>query len=272
MFSSVGAQSLWFPPSDRPMLTIEALKPDLDTEYKITRTSSVWHIGAKFPIGKVVTGIFELPFVHFDADSTKVQHAGDGYSSVNDESLIANPYAGIEIKFPNTDLFWRIGTRLRFVSDEELLAAAYGIFTDYQRWDGFWPEIHTISTTLGAYNFPEQTGAGYRVGVSSSLSFEFDRDESFVFGEYFGQFWYKWPAVNLGIGISGRGHIKGEGMAVEKRARHRFGAVVQFGRGSIRPGLHFQVPLNTDDRDILNFVAGLNLIVLFAKEVDDQTY
>jgi hypothetical protein len=82
-----------------------------------------------------------------------------------------------------------------------------------------------------------------------------------VLASYSGQVGYEGSQISVLGGLTGQAIITEEGLELSERTSHQFGAIMTFVAGNVRPGVFFQLPLDEEMRDMVDFVFGLNVSV-----------
>jgi hypothetical protein len=191
----------------------------------------------------------ELPFAH----------AGFEYADDADDA-VGNPYLGLEFHPPGSSVFWDVGVRPP-LAPEDNSALFVGILTDQQRWEAFLPDVMTLR---GGVNFRHRAPTGLvtrlRAGPNVWIPTESARDAEVV-ASYSGHVGFEAEQVSVLGGITGQAILTEDDMNFSERTTHQLGAILTLIAGNVRPGVFFQVPLDDDVRDTVDFVFGLNVSI-----------
>ena len=153
----------------------------------------------------------------------------------------------------------RVGVRLPFASDEKFDAAAIGMYTTFNRFEAFLPDLLTISLGGGFYHMLE-SGINYSLNVDGVLMKPTEDDiDSELFINYNVTFWFPFEKINLGTGFAGRLIATESDLDFGERTVHQLGFAGNYDFGSLKPGIHFRIPLDDDLTDLLNYVYGFNV-------------
>ena len=154
--TSLLAQSIWLPQSDVNSITIEALKPNFDSEFGFSTASAAIFLSGRFSIKENVFFIVELPFVHSNRDEIKIVNPATGeiFFQIDPESetMIGNPYIGFEFHRTGSRIFTEVGIQAPIASDDKPDAAQFGVSADFDRIEAFAPHLLKISGKINYYN------------------------------------------------------------------------------------------------------------------------
>jgi len=254
------SQPLWLDRSHDKTVALEILKPDFDDEYNTTFTSSLAvFLSLRYPIGKKVLLVAELPFVHSKAEFF-------GYDK--SDNSIGNPYLGLEIRGEGSPFFAEVGVRAPLTQEEEdgelNVAAIVGAMIDQvDRLEAFAPDYLPIT---GMVNYQHKDPSGFVFRLRSGPAFLIDTDkqeredatESFLL--YSAQAGYESKQISVDAGLSGRWWLTTEEYdTFGERTIHQFGLTTSIGLGIVRPGLQIRLPLDKDLTEFLDLVFGVNL-------------
>ncbi len=242
-------QSLWVSQHTDKAVALELMKPNFDGDGGISASSGVGFVSLRLPVAPTVVFVGELPFAH----------AGSEIGDVSDNA-VGNPYLGVEFHPPGSSVFWDLGVRAP-VAPENNSALFIGVLTDQQRWEAFLPNVATVK---GAFNFRHRAPTGLvtrlRAGPNIWIPTE-EGPEVEVVGSYSWQVGYEAAQVSVLGGLTGQAIITEGDMDLGERTTHQAGAIVTFVAGNVRPGVFFQLPLDEDLRDTVDYVFGLNVSI-----------
>lgn len=140
--SPVSAQSFWLAQSqsDENSITVEFAKPNFEKIFDVTTLTSLWFVSGRFAVGKNIVIVGELPLAYGKIDV-------DGADS---ETVIGNPYGGIEVRKAGSNLFGELGVRLPITADDKPVASFVGTNGDLDRLEAFVPDLFGI---VGRVNY-----------------------------------------------------------------------------------------------------------------------
>lgn len=260
--NSARAQINHYLPSTNPQLVFEVMKPNLSDVQGVKTLSSVWFFNANLPLGESrMVFLSEIPISYYDYEVDPF------FGSFESQLLFGNILVGLEFRGDEELIggFGHLGVRLPTASEENFSATIYGLFTDYDRFETFIPNQLSI---LG--------GGGWRLRFSeastsnSQLHIGFTGlalipteggGDSEVFAKYYGQFWYLSQFVGLGFGLSGIMLLTESGLEFGERVENQITFNFQYRANSVKPGAFLRVPLGDEIKQLVDFVAGINLTV-----------
>jgi len=259
---SLRAQSIWLDRSHDRSVGLEIFKPNFKNinDATITTSNSGWVFfpSLRWPLSTKVHFVGELPFAFASAE---VKSSRFNINQSRSESVVGNPYLGVEIKGRNSPVFTEIGIRLPISSEKKFLATGTGILADIDRLEAFFPNTLSITGMLN-YHHREVSGFALRFRGGPSLLINTDSgsgDDTELFIGYSAQAGYESERFSLLGGLTGRANLTEEDADFSERSVHQLGFNASLGLGKVRPGLHFRLPLDEDLKDSLDFVLGFNL-------------
>ncbi|MCI0693368.1 hypothetical protein L0337_15360 [candidate division KSB1 bacterium] len=139
------AQSIWLDRSQEKTLALEVLRPDFkneDNEF-VRSTNSGWvlFLSSRLPLSRIFYLVGDLPFA---SGSYEYESRRSGFQKSHSESIIGNPYLGVEIVEENVPVFGELGIRLPLTSEDNMLGAITGLYTDMDRLEAFVPNMAPI--------------------------------------------------------------------------------------------------------------------------------
>ncbi len=244
-------QDIWLRPEATSYLSVEFLKPDFDQESFTSFVTGVIYLSAKYVISERVAVVGEVPFSRVGFD--------DGFG--DSETLVANPYVGVELRNPSGPSFLEVGLRLPVASDDKFSATQVGFYTDADRFEAFLADVATVAIRVNyVHTGPSGLLARLRIGPSFWVDTGETLADNEVFVDYSAQLGYEGGAMRWLGGLTGRWFATGEG-DFGNRSFHQFGAALAVKLGQVEPGVQVRVPLDEDLSDIIDFVVGFNLTV-----------
>lgn len=242
--SIAGAQSFWMPRSTTRAVWIEALHPLFDVADEQITTGTVF-VGYRGPLDSRTTIVAELCAARF------------GASGAADAFVVGNPYVGLEYPLPETPLFFEFGVRPSIVDTDEPLANATGLLSDVNRWEGF---FDATSFQLGI-NARRTTASGLmwraRVAPVAMVFSGFGQEEWDGYLLYAVQAGLERPSFRAGVALCSRTLVFEEGSFGE-RTMTQADLHLDFGSGTLRPGIDVKLPLDEFD-EVVPAVVGIRL-------------
>jgi hypothetical protein len=266
-------QSSWLDQSPDRAIWLEIQKPNFTDEYlggglfsepmKTTFSTATFFLSGRFRLGGLLTLKAELPFTNAGLkDYTFIDFFGDTvHFDSYSENQFGNPLVGVEIGAPGSRFTADFAVRFPIVDDEHLLASEFALFTDYDRFEAFFPDIMTF--TAGAnYRYAGPTGLliNLRAGPAFMVvTEEGNNTDPELFADYGAQAGYQGSRVTLLGGFTGRAIITEGDLSFSERTIQQLGLSGSYTFGRFIPGLLFRVPMDDDLGDILDFVFGINV-------------
>lgn len=155
MFSStLSAQSIWLNQGRENSFAIEILKPDLENSNFVDYSflSSAIFLSGRFLLGDNVVLVGELPFAHANQDIAIFNFLTGATTQETNEAqtLIGNPYLGLELGNPNSSTFTELGLRLPITPENKSIATEFGISSDFDRFEAFTPDVLTLTGKINS--------------------------------------------------------------------------------------------------------------------------
>ncbi|SYZ74338.1 hypothetical protein TRIP_C80015 [Candidatus Zixiibacteriota bacterium] len=251
------AQSGWLKFRPGSGVTLESYKGDFKHLTGISFMTSVWFLSGEFKMARDLYFAVEVPFSHFDAKSEYDFTA---------ENLLGNPYFGIRYEKETSGGIFRAGTRLPLISPESTkdYAMYYGMMTTLDRFESFVPELFTLSA-VGGYKYMSPDGIAIR-GLLGPVLFMPKGEDKELWADYAVHLWYQNEAVTVGGGVAGRflaAAPYADHIDFGERFANRLELAGRVSLGVLSPGLHLQIPLDSDQREEIRSSYGLDLTVAF---------
>jgi len=250
--ASLHAQSIWLDRSHDKTLGLEVLRPNFKTADNDAVSGFAVFLSMRAPLSKQLHFVGELPFVKSNFESSSI------FFRSGSQSMIGNPYLGLEIGRQDSPLFGEFGIRLPIASEDKFGAALVGFLTDFDRLEAFIPNALPITGMLN-YHHRDASGFALRLRGSPSLLINTGGEDAELFIGYSAQAGYESERLRLLGGLTGRANLTEEEADFSERSIHQLGFNASFGLGKIRPGFHFRLPLDEDLKDSLDSVFGFNL-------------
>lgn len=249
-------QSIWLDHTQKKSIAIEILKPTLDGDDNTTFVSSAIFLSGRFTLSPNLLFVGELPFAHHGIDTDFRKHT---------ETVIGNPYIGLEFRSPSSPVFAELGVRVPITPDDKGFASDMGIFADLDRFEAFTPDVLTVAGKVNFYRKSDRNIV-FRIRSGPSLFINTRRDagdDVELFVDYSAQIGLEGRRVSLIGGITGRLLVTEEDLNFGERSFHHLGAALSLNLVKVRPGIHFRVPIDDDFAEVVDFIFGVNLGIQF---------
>lgn len=257
--TSLPAQSIWLDNDKGNSIAVEILKPEFAQDDGYTFLSSAIFVSGRYSLDENIVLVAELPFAHSEYEPNIIATVPFDYyyeNYNNYETIIGNPYFGIEIRTEELPVFGEFGIRLPLSTEIKHHATNVGSSSDYDRYNAFVPDGF-IFTSKGNYCFNYTPNFSNWLRLGPTILFYSKDPELWIY--YSEQFKYKHNNVNVIFGLSGRFLVSKSNLQNNQRITHHLGIAASAGFGIIRPGLHFRYPIYGND--LIKFIYGLNFSV-----------
>lgn len=253
------AQPIWVNYGPQKTISLEILKPDLDSPSELTlpSTATIGHI--RWPLNESFFLVGEFAFAYGKGD----------FPGADGKVKIGNPYLGLDFR-PAKALNLEFGVRLPLVSTPNI-ATFVGQFSDSDRFEAFMHDILMFGGAAGYRLQPDNSNLYLRLRGGTSLFFQIqDRTDAqgrklsnaewFFLGNLIGG--YESERLRVEAGFTGRLVFTGDGLP-GARSFAQVGGALSYLFGSVRPGIHIRLPLDEDLRETIDLVVGLTLECYF---------
>lgn len=246
----VVAQNYWMQDDRGSNIKLEIFKPVFDDLEGLTFLTSVWSFSGYIEVTDRLSVRLELPVSMADGENR------DG------ETLVGNPYLGIERKCENADgsscWIYRFGGRIPIAPDDKRLSASIGVASLYNRLEGFYTDMAALAGGIGyKHTYSSGTRIGINVGLVNLIMT--DDDDPELFFDYNAEWWQPAGKFNVAAGISGRMILTEDNIDFGRRTEHQLGLAANVDLGKFRPGAHVRVPMEEWLTNIVDFIYGVNV-------------
>lgn len=269
--NTTSPQSIWIDRSVDKAIWLEIQKPNFTDEYlgggffsepqKTTFATAALFLSARWRLSGPLVLRAELPFINAGIkDQYYIDPLGDTIQTVGgSENQFGNPLLGLEIGLPGSPFSGEFAVRFPIVDDQHLFSSGFGIFTDYDRFESFFPDIMTF-TAIANYQYKGPTGLllRLRTGPAFMVVTEGGGDPE-LFADYSAQAGYQGNRVTVLAGLTGRALVTESDLSFGERTIHQLGLSGSYSTGRFIPGILFRVPMDDDLSEILDFVFGINV-------------
>ena len=135
--SPIWGQPIWLnqSQSNGNFLAVEFMKPSFKLDNDLTFLSSAWFVSGRFLIRNNLFLVGEIPIAHGKIDGE--------FGSSDSETILGNPYGGVEIRRSGSNIFGEIGLRVPIAADDKYIATGVGQLADSDRLEAFSPiDLH----------------------------------------------------------------------------------------------------------------------------------
>ena len=250
-------QSLWTKPYESDRVTLETLQPALETaeDEDVDFVTSAHFLSGSFLFTPQSAVVVDVPFAHYSATVS-----GDGQT----DSIIGNPYLGLEVSTQRRPLLLEAGVRLPVVSDASA-ATNVGTGADFDRREAFDAD-RFAAHLIGNARIATEDDFSFRLRGGPLLSVDTEGDDrADVIALYSLQAWFEGNRFILGGGLTARTNTTGDGSFGERSAFHGSLSVIYDG-ARLQPGLLIKTPFSASVRDIAPLTIGLSLSTSFWTE------
>lgn len=270
--ASLSAQVNWMSPLHDPGISLEVSKVSFEGNPDYSLWSMQYSLSARINLANQFYILAEIPYAHVSRTVT-IYDWYYGYTYPIDESVIGNPYIGVEVSRPGSSSIFRFGVRVPLTPENEpnYYAINYGILAARDRWEAFYPKLTTLELTLGGRIVSENR---FRFQfLFSPLLVKPDQGEAELFTNSDIEFWFSGRVARFGMGLHGRAIITEGDLSFDERTEFQLASTVGLRFGIFRPEFHVRVPLDEGIQHVINFTYGLNLTVdLPTGEPDDSDF
>ncbi len=251
----VASQHYWMHTYGEREISLEALKPKFDRDRNYSLLNSAWFLSGNFSLTQATALVVEFPFARYDIDGES--------SYYQDENIVGNPYVGVRVttqgRRASTTAVANFGVRLPLAQDDKYNAATVGMYTSFDRFEAFVPDLFTFLAS-GGYRYSFEGGASFSfaVGGSFMVPTEIDGGDPEMFIDYNLELWYRSDKAGFGSGFTGRLLTTESDLDFGERTVHQMGFSGYVDFGVFRPGLNFRFPLDDDLSEVLDFVYGFS--------------
>jgi hypothetical protein len=251
----VASQHYWLHAYGEREISLEVLKPRLYGYYDYSLLNSTWFLSGNFSVTEAAAFVVEFPFANYDIDNES--------SYYKDESIIGNPYVGFRISTPgkkvSDTVVANFGLRLPLAQDDKYGASYIGMYTSFDRFEAFVPDLFTILASGGCRrSFEGGASISFAGGGTFMVPTE-DGNDPEMFIDYNLELWYRSDKAGFGSGFTGRLLITEGDLNFGERTVHQMGFSGYVDFGTFRPGLNLRFPLDDDPTPSLDYVYGFSV-------------
>lgn len=242
------AQSLWLDPAGAGGFQLEFLHPSVDG---YSAASGAVFFGLRAPLGRRVALVGELPVAHGD-----IRVGVEGVELRGEAVTPGNPWIGVEIGSPGSDLQVALGGRIALIDSVDA-ATSIGFLADpIDRPEAFLAQTGSLTARVIWRGF-DDAGRGVLLHGGVSGWIPTDDGETVLQGSYGARLALAGPVVSAVAGITGRANLSADDRSLAERTLHQLGLAVALELGPLRPGAEIRFHLDENFRDGTDWVLGL---------------
>lgn len=241
------AQAIWISPlTSRAELGVEWTRPDFESNTGLGTFRGIWIASGRYRVGERGAVIVAVPrFVTSGSQS------------------FGNPYVGYQSSLPDGNSSFSLGFRIPnvdagFTPDQEMAFRG-----DFDRYEEMLPKYLTIHAEGQEKVWRDSAGADVRIRVGFTLFHPTEAlsgNENSFFGDYGFRFGHRWPKVDLGLAVTGRWILSGNGGSVWDRNISQ--AAFDLGwHGRVEPRVAFRIPVSGNIKTLYKSAVTLGLTV-----------
>ena len=200
---------------------------------------------------------------HANRDDIKIVDPSTGETifelDFEPETIIGNPYVGLEFRKPGSSVFTEIGGRIPVTPDDKFSASSIGGSADFDRLEAFASDLLAITGKINYHN-KNASNLVIRLRGGPTVWIPTDEGDTELLLDYSAQVGYEGQQVSVIGGLTGRLIVTEEDLDFGERTFHHLGASASLNLGTVSPGIHFRIPIDEDLSDSIDSVLGLNLV------------
>lgn len=264
--TSLSAQPIWLEQTSGNSIAIEVLKPNFKGDDDFTFISSALFLSGRFSLGGNLIFVGEVPLAHANRDDIKIVDPSTGETifelDFEPETIIGNPYVGLEFRKPGSSIFTEIGGRIPVTPDDKFSASSIGGSADFDRLEAFASDLLAITGKINYHN-KNASNLVIRLRGGPTVWIPTDEGDTELLLDYSAQVGYEGQQVSVIGGLTGRLLVTEEDLDFGERTFHHLGLAASVRLGTVQPGIHLRFPIDEDLNDIIDFVFGFNLGIHF---------
>jgi len=261
--TSLSAQPIWLEQTSGNSIAIEVLKPNFKGDDDFTFISSALFLSGRFSLGGNLIFVGEVPLAHANLDDIKIVDPSTGETifelDFESETIIGNPYVGLQFHKPGSNIFTEIGGRIPVTPDDKFSASSIGASADFDRLEAFASDLLAITGKINYHN-KNASNLVIRLRGGPTVWIPTDEGDTELLLDYSAQVGYEGQQVSVIGGLTGRLIVTEEDLDFGERTFHHLGASASLNLGTVSLGIHFRIPIDEDLSDSIDSVLGLNLV------------
>lgn len=252
-------------------VALEFSKAKFNDEPELKFWTSTMFLYGKWRVNRQVALLYEIPVANVDYDF-KGDFFRDPYAVRS--SAIGNPYFGFELAGDRTHLVAEIGVRPPLMgnpqSDGDELPPIVGAYMAYDRFEGFVPKLTSLNAAFGYRGrYPSGNISSTFRFLAGPIMMVPDEGDAELFIDGYADYWMQSQRFAIGFGLTGRYLLTESEVDFGDRTVFQIKSAAQVGFGQFHPGIHFQIPLDSELSDLVSFTFGIDLIVDLSRPQSD---
>jgi hypothetical protein len=243
------------PPANKTNLTLRYFRPHFKwAQSSLSFFSGAYDLTFNIPVSPKMNFVGSLPFATI----------GGSNSDSESESGFGNISVGLQYKLKSTAenaAAATFGVCTPTMSAKHEGPFFMGVYSDYYEFHKFFPKLLTVYGNL-AYHVFKADGLllnaeiGPYLMIPTEAEDESDTELLLHYGIAGG---YRFSSIAFKVELAGHFFVTGEAEKFEDRFMHMLAVGAQWTRGSIRPGIFYQVYLRKSVSDSISGVIGIKL-------------
>lgn len=253
--ASLFTQSIWTERLPGRSMTVEFLQPNFSGSSSSSGNFALFLTG-RFPAWERTELVIDLPIARGSRE-------GSMYFPEESNTIVGNPYLGVEIRGPDSPSFAEIGFRLPITPEDNYPAASAGTRADFDRREAFIRELFMVAI-MGNYRIdPLIDHSFFRIRFGPNFWIGGGGIEILL--DYSLQGGYSVERITFTTGFSGRLFVSADRGNLSERTFHQFGVAGSMNFGRFQPGLFLRIPIDEDLSESIDidYVLGLSVGIAF---------
>jgi hypothetical protein len=258
--ASVGAQVGWLHPEFKQGIMLEVSKSTIKYGPRFTFGSMIWMLTGKAQLSQSTILVTEFDVAHAGyKDSYSMYY---WYEMPKPQTAIGNPYFGLEFQNPKSPLYGRVGVRVPVASEDKGDALAFGVYSQFGRFEAFLPKVTTVSVQAGYIKRFADRPIVIRGYLQPNLMIPNEGDAE-VISDVSGEFGVQTHYVDVTVGVLGRVLLTESDLEFSERTMFLFGSAASVNISQASVGGYVHIPLDHDWQDLIDLTYGLTLMFHF---------
>jgi len=263
------AQTTWMHPPIEQGLALEFTKAKFNDEPELKFWTSTAFLYGRWKANRQLSLVFELPVANLDYHSSGNWYWDELPFTVR-SSVVGNPYLGVELGEEGSSLIAELGLRPPLLgeanSEGDYMSMVVGSYVAYDRFEAFIPKLATFQAAFGYRGlYPSGTIKSTLRLLGGATAMVPDDGDAEVFIDGCADYWMHDRSFAVGFGLTGRYLLTESELDFNERTVFQIKSAAQIGLGQFHPGIHVQVPLDSDLTDVVSLMFGIDLVFDLSK-------
>jgi hypothetical protein len=251
--ASLFAQSIWTERLPGRSFTVEFLHPNFSGSSNSSGNFVLFFTG-RIPAWERTDLIIDLPVAHSSWEETM-------FTRGESNTIVGNPYLGVEIKGPDSPSFAEIGFRLPIIPNDSFRTRNTGYLADFDRQEAFYSDLFMVAVMGNFLVDPPLDHSILRIRFGPNFWLGYGDLQMVI--DYSLQGGFASERITFITGISGRFFAIRNNADFSEQIFHQFGVAGSMNFGRFQPGLFFRIPIDEDLSESIDYVLGLNVGIAF---------